>query len=128
MLRFGSRGKFIISDNLEKCLETLNSIRNTCIVTTIPKFGLRRNDDTASCCLIDSTATQANLIQKKIRRLSSKSSINDAQRTCLFNLHVAKQGKLRLINSRLYELRVIRLDNINTKLLYIKFNHLKASD
>lgn len=101
MLRFVARGRFVVCDNLEKCLNTLGSVRDTCSVgvTTVSgaKERLGGSSTSRSNCLIDSTTprTIADATRRENRRLSSTSAVSEARKTCLYDLHVEKQGKLR---------------------------------
>lgn len=97
MLRLGIRGRFFVYDNLEKCLKIVGSSRNTCsaaIVSRIKK-GWECDSTLRSNCLIDSAALYIVAIQKQNRRLLSTSTVNEARKTCLYDLHVEKQGELR---------------------------------
>lgn len=97
MLRLSTRGRFVVCDNLEKCLKILGSGRDTCSATIVSKVreGWGGDSTLRSNCLIDATVLPTVAIQKQNRRLSSTSTINEARKTCLYDLHVEKQGKLR---------------------------------
>lgn len=97
MLRLSNRGRFVVCDNLEKCLKILGSSRDTCSAAIVSKVreGWGGDSMLRSNCLIDATVLRTVAIQKQNRRLSSTSTINEAQKTCLYNLHVEKQGELR---------------------------------
>jgi len=102
MLRFVIRDKFIVCDNLEKCLNALGGIRDTCSVATLSRVKERLivsgSSTSHSNCLIDSTIPHAAVetIRRENRRLSSTSVIKEARKTCLYDLHVEKQGKLQI--------------------------------
>lgn len=97
MLRFVARGRFVICDNFEKCLNTLGSIHDTCSVTTLSrvKERLGGGSTSRSNCLIDSTTPHAT-VEASRRRLSSTLTVSEARKTCLYDLHVEKQGKLQI--------------------------------
>lgn len=97
MLRFGIRGRFVVCDNLEKCLKILGNVRDTCSAAIVLRVreGWGGDSTLRSNCLIDFTAPRAVAIQRQNRRLSSTSTVNEARKTCLYDLHVEKQGKLR---------------------------------
>ncbi|KAM0729542.1 Aminomethyltransferase, mitochondrial [Formica fusca] len=96
MLRLSTRGRFVVCDNLGKCLKILGSSRDTCSAAIVSKVreGWGGDSMLRSNCLIDATVLRTVAIQKQNRRLSSTSTINEAQKTCLYNLHVEKQGKI----------------------------------
>lgn len=98
MLRFVARGRFVVCDNLEKCLNTLESVRDTRSVTTISraKERLGGGSTSRSNCLIDSTIphTVVDATRRENCRLSSTSTVSEARKTCLYDLHVEKQGKV----------------------------------
>ncbi|XP_072748107.1 aminomethyltransferase, mitochondrial [Anoplolepis gracilipes] len=96
MLRLGIRGRFVVCNNLEKCLKILGSSRDTCSAAIVSRVreGWDNDSTLRSNCLIDATALRAVAIQKQTHRLSSTSTINEARKTCLYNLHVEKQGKI----------------------------------
>lgn len=100
MLRFVARGRFVVCDNLEKCLNTLESVRDTRSVTTISraKERLGGGSTSRSNCLIDSTIphTVVDATRRENCRLSSTSTVSEARKTCLYDLHVEKQGKLQI--------------------------------
>jgi len=102
MLRFVIRDKFIVCDNLEKCLNALGGIRDTCSVATLSRVKERLivsgSSTSHSNCLIDSTIPHAAVetTRRENRRLSSTSVIKEARKTCLYDLHVEKQGKLQI--------------------------------
>lgn len=100
MLRFVARGRFVICDNLEKCLNTLGSIHDTCSVTTLSRVKERLGGGSTSHsnCLIDSTIPHATVeaTRQETRRLSSTLTVSEARKTCLYDLHVEKQGKLQI--------------------------------
>lgn len=91
MLRFGIRGRFVIYGNLEKCLDATANVRDTCSVAVGARVRQRHN----LSCLIDSVAPSAaaDTIQTQSRRLSSTSSVSETRKTCLYDLHVEKQGE-----------------------------------
>ncbi|XP_032683613.1 aminomethyltransferase, mitochondrial [Odontomachus brunneus] len=95
MLRFGVSGKFVIYGNLEKCLDTMGGVRDTCGVAMRSKVR-QRHGSTYSSCLIDSVTPRAaaNAIQTQSRRLSSATSISEIRKTCLYDFHVKKEGKI----------------------------------
>lgn len=99
MLRFIARSRFVICD-LEKCLNTLGSVRSTCSVTITSraKEKLSGSSTSRSNCLIDSTIprTVVDATCRENRRLSSTLTVNEARKTCLYDLHVEKQGKLQI--------------------------------
>ncbi|GAB1862555.1 Aminomethyltransferase [Camponotus japonicus] len=96
MLRLGIRGRFLVYDNLEKYLKIVESRRNTCsaVIVSRIKKGWGCDSTLRSNCLIDSTALYAVASQKQNRRLLSTSIINEVRKTCLYDLHVEKQGKI----------------------------------
>ncbi|XP_018046870.1 PREDICTED: aminomethyltransferase, mitochondrial [Atta colombica] len=100
MLRFVVRDKFIVCDNLEKCLNALGGIRDICSVATLSRVKERLivsgSSTSRSNCLIDSTIPHAAVetTRRENRRLSSTSVIKEARKTCLYDLHVEKQGKI----------------------------------
>ncbi|CAL1686986.1 unnamed protein product [Lasius platythorax] len=96
MLRFGIRGRFVVCDNLEKCLKILGNVRDTCSAAIVSRVreGWGGDSTLRSNCLIDFTAPRAVAIQRQNRRLSSTSTVNEARKTCLYDLHVEKQGKI----------------------------------
>lgn len=97
MLRFGARGRFVIYDNLEKCLDALGGVRDTCSVAAVSSIRQKRagGSTAQSTCLIDFLAprTVTERTQKRNRRQSSTSAIAETQRTCLYDFHVEKQGE-----------------------------------
>nr|XP_012220640.1 PREDICTED: aminomethyltransferase, mitochondrial [Linepithema humile] len=95
MLRFGARGRFVICDNLEKCLNVFGGVYDTCSIAAMSRIRKRGGSSTSNC-LIDSAVLRATAeaIQKENRRLSSTWPRNKAQKTCLYELHVEKQGKV----------------------------------
>lgn len=95
MLRFGARGRFVICDNLEKCSNVFGSVRDTCGIAAASRIRERGGNSTSNC-LIDSAVLRvtAGTIQKENCRLSSTSSANKARKTCLYELHVERQGKI----------------------------------
>lgn len=107
MLRFVARGRFVICDNLEKCLNALGGVRDTCSVTTMSRVKERLGGGltSRSNCLIDSTIprTAAEATRRKNCRLSSTSTVSEARKTCLYNLHVDKQGKLQIYLSNILD-------------------------
>ncbi|EZA59968.1 aminomethyltransferase, mitochondrial [Ooceraea biroi] len=98
MLRFGARGRFVICDNLEKCLDALGGVRDTCSIVKASRIREKRvgGSTSRSNCLIDFLAPRAatKTIQKENCRQSSTSAVNETQRTCLYDFHVEKQGKI----------------------------------
>lgn len=100
MLRFVARGRFTVRDNLEKCLNALGEVRDTCSVATISRVKERLDGGSTSRsnCLIDSAIPRAaaNATCRENRRLSSTSTVSNARKTCLYNFHVEKQGKLHI--------------------------------
>lgn len=103
MLRFVARGRFVVCDNLEKCLNempALRGVRDTCSVATVSrvKERLGGGSTSRSNCLIDSTIPHAAIETscRENRRLSSTSTVSEARKTCLYDLHVEKQGKLQI--------------------------------
>ncbi|XP_011701965.1 PREDICTED: aminomethyltransferase, mitochondrial [Wasmannia auropunctata] len=98
MLRFVARGRFVICENLEKCLHALGGVRDTCNVATVSrvKEKLSGGSTLHSNCLIDSTTprTAAETTHREHRRLSSTSAVSEIRKTCLYDLHVEKQGKI----------------------------------
>lgn len=96
MVRFGVRSRFLIYGNLEKCLDTTSIVRNNCGVAVNGSAVRQRYGSTLhSSCLIDSAtpSAAANAIQAQSRRLSSSSSVSETRKTCLYDLHVQKQGE-----------------------------------
>ncbi|TGZ52626.1 Aminomethyltransferase [Temnothorax longispinosus] len=80
MLRFVARGRFIVCDNLEKCLNALGGVRDTCSVITVSKFKERLGGGSTSRsnCLIDSATPRAaaDATRRENRRLSSTSTVS----------------------------------------------------
>lgn len=97
MLRFVARGRFVICDNLEKCLSerpALGGVRDTCSVARVSrvKERLGGGSTSRSNCLIDSAIPRATI--ETTCRLSSTSTASEARKTCLYDLHVKEQGKV----------------------------------
>ncbi|KAG7210082.1 hypothetical protein KM043_011654 [Ampulex compressa] len=93
MLRFGTRGRWIGVDSLEKCGDTLGIIRELSSAT-IAKLSSGRGCSTSrSRCLIDSNSIRGQSLGHEIRRSYSSTS-EDPRKTCLYDLHVDKQGKI----------------------------------
>jgi len=95
MLRFIVCGRFVVCNNLEKYLNTLGGVRDTCSVAIVSRVKEKLNGGSTSHsnCLIDSTTPHA--AAETIRRLSSTSTVSEIRKTCLYDLHVEKQGKLQ---------------------------------
>ncbi|KAL0133803.1 hypothetical protein PUN28_001047 [Cardiocondyla obscurior] len=91
MLRFAVCGRFVICDNLEKCLNTLGGIRDTCSVNTTLRVKEKLG---GSNCLIDSVFRNRSSILCENRWTSSTSTVSKARKTCLYDLHVERQGKI----------------------------------
>jgi len=95
MLRFG---RFVVHDNLERCLDALGGVRDACSVAAVGS-GVRQShaggSTSRSNCLIDLLARRATAraIQRDDRRRSSTSAVKEIQRTCLYDFHVEKRGE-----------------------------------
>lgn len=114
MLRFVVRDRFIVCDNLEKCLNALGGVRDTCSVAILSRVKERLivsgGSTSRSNCLIDSTIPHvaAETTRRENHRLSSTSVIKEARKTCLYDLHVEKQGKLQM------QISLIQLSILNS--------------
>lgn len=108
MLRFVARGRFVICDNLEKCLSerpALGGVRDTCSVARVSrvKERLGGGSTSRSNCLIDSAIPRATI--ETTCRLSSTSTASEARKTCLYDLHIKEQGKFQTQMSRYHSIK-----------------------
>ncbi|EFN82129.1 aminomethyltransferase, mitochondrial [Harpegnathos saltator] len=97
MLRFGVQGRFVICGNLEKCLDATGNVRDTCSIALRSRVKQKHASTSRLNCLIDSAvpSATANAIQTQSCQLSSSTSgVNEVRKTCLYDLHVEKQGKV----------------------------------
>lgn len=111
MLRLGVRSRYVVCDGLEKCLDALGSVRDVCYVAATSRVRSRRGSTSRPSCLIDSAAASRHadidVIQKENRRgLSSTSAaVNETRKTCLYDLHVDKQGEYTLVDANYFDIR-----------------------